>query len=115
MAKTPVEIIPLKTPTQSTLKRYGLSEEEWRKMADEQQEACFVCKQKPTKGRLCIDHEHVKGWKKMPPEKRKLYVRGLLCFRCNTTFVGRGITIDRAHSVAVYLERYEERKRYLGI
>lgn len=101
---------PLSVPTQSTLKRYGLSEAEWRVMADEQGEACFVCKQKPMKGRLCIDHEHVKGWKKLPPELRKLYVRGLLCFRCNTTFVGRGATIERAEMVAVYLRRYAARR-----
>ncbi len=79
-------------------------------MADEQGEACFVCKQKPMKGRLCIDHEHAKGWKKMPPDERKLYVRGLLCFRCNTTFVGRGVTIERAQRVALYLEKYEAKK-----
>lgn len=110
MAKKPIEIPPLSTPKPNTLKRYGLSEVEWRAMADEQKEACFVCEQKPTKGRLCIDHEHVKGWKKMPPHQRKLYVRGLLCYRCNTTFVGRGITIQRAQSVALYLQRYALRR-----
>jgi hypothetical protein len=106
MAKQ-IEIIPLLTPTLSTLKKYGLSVEEWRVMADEQGEACYVCKQKPTKGRLCIDHEHVKGWKKMPPHQRKIYVRGLLCFRCNTTFVGRGVTVERSRNVTAYLEHYE--------
>lgn len=103
-------IPPLKTPTSSTLSKYGLSEAEWRVMADAQGEACFVCIQKPTKGRLCIDHEHVKGWKKLAPEHRKLFVRGLLCFRCNTTFVGRGITIERANAVARYLEQYQARR-----
>jgi hypothetical protein len=102
--------IPLQTPSQNTLKRYGLSEVEWRAMADAQAEACFVCLQKPTKGRLCIDHEHVKGWKHMPPGQRKLFVRGLLCFRCNTTFVGRGVTIERANRVALYLTNYQARR-----
>lgn len=83
-------------------------------MADEQGEACFVCKQKPKKGRLCIDHEHAKGWGKMPPELRKTYVRGLLCFRCNTTFVGRGASIERAKNVALYLERYEAKRAQLS-
>lgn len=98
------------TPSPSTLKRYGLSEAEWRVMAEEQRSACFVCEQVPKRGRLCIDHEHVKSWKHMPPEQRKLYVRGLLCFRCNTTFVGRGVTIHRAEKVAEYLKRYEARR-----
>lgn len=96
----------LLTPSINTLKKYGLNIAEWQIMADQQNHACAVCVQEPTKGRLCIDHEHVKGWKKMPPEKRKLYVRGLLCWRCNTTFVGRGITVERSRGVTSYLENY---------
>lgn len=97
-------------PSQSTLKKYGLSLDEWRAMADAQEHRCWVCRQEPTKGRLCVDHEHVKGWKKMPPEQRKLYVRGLLCFRCNTTFVGRGVTVERSRRVTLYLEAFEARR-----
>lgn len=100
--------MPLLEPKLPTLKKYGLSVEDWKKLADDQKHACFVCLQEPTKGRLCIDHEHAKGWKKMPPEQRKLFVRGLLCFRCNTTFVGRGVTIERAQGVVKYLERYRD-------
>jgi hypothetical protein len=107
--------MPLLTPKPGTLKKYGLSVKEWRAMADKQKHACYVCEQEPTKGRLCIDHEHAPKWKKMPPEKRKLYVRGLLCFRCNTSFVGRGITISRAENVARYLKEYEERKKLNGL
>lgn len=69
-----------------------------------------MCKQKPKKGRLCIDHEHVKNWKKMDPCHRKLFVRGLLCFRCNTTFVGRGVTIERSQQVVMYLQAYALRR-----
>lgn len=79
-------------------------------MADAQEHACYVCRRVPTKLRLCIDHEHVKGWKKLPPEKRKIYVRGLLCWTCNTTFLGRGITIARSQNVTKYLQEYEARK-----
>lgn len=71
---------------------------------------CFVCGKMPKTGRLCIDHEHVKGWKKMPPEERKLYVRGLLCWFCNHTYVGRAITIEKSKRVTQYLEGYEARK-----
>lgn len=100
----------IQTPKPATLKRYGLSEEEWRKMADAQGHACYVCRRVPKTGRLVIDHEHVKLWKKMPPEKRKIYVRGLLCWTCNATFLGRGITIERSRNVTRYLEEYELRK-----
>lgn len=97
-------------PTPATLKKYGLSVEEWRAMADSQKHACFVCKQEPKKGRLHIDHEHVKKWKKLPPEERKKAVRGLLCFRCNTVFLGRGMTVERSRNVTEYLENYDKRK-----
>lgn len=102
--------MPLLTPSKNTLSKYGLSFEEWRVMADKQNEACDVCKQRPKKGRLCIDHEHVKNWKKMEPCHRKLFVRGLLCFRCNTTFVGRGVTVERAQNVVNYLQTYGARR-----
>lgn len=102
--------LQLLTPSPATLKKYGLSLAEWTVMAEAQGSACAVCKQIPKKGRLCIDHEHVKKWKKMPPEQRKLYVRGLLCFRCNTTFVGRGITVERSEGVTTYLKNYQARR-----
>lgn len=94
------------TPSKATLKKYGLSEADWRSILDAQGSVCFVCKREPSKGRLCIDHEHVKGWKKMPPESRKLYVRGLLCWVCNHYYLGRGITLDKAHNVVKYLAEY---------
>jgi hypothetical protein len=97
-------------PSAATLKKYGLSLEEWETIAGAQEGACFVCRKLPTKGRLCIDHEHVKGWKKMPPEQRKLYVRGLLCWVCNHYYLGRGITIDKAKRVVEYLENYKNRE-----
>lgn len=102
--------MPLLTPSAPTLKKYGLTLEAWQAMADAQGHACYVCRQEPTRGRLCIDHDHVKGWAKMPPERRCMYVRGLLCFRCNTTYVGRSITVERAQRVVSYLENYEARK-----
>lgn len=66
----------MKLPSKQTLKRYGLSMEEWVAMYDKFGGTCHVCR-KPSK-RLCVDHFHVRGWAKMPPEERKQYVRGLL-------------------------------------
>lgn len=105
----------LSTPSVSTLKKYGLDEADWRRLADAQGSVCFVCKKEPSTGRLCIDHEHVKGWKKMPPEQRKLYVRGLLCWVCNHYYLGRGINIDKAKNVVRYLEQYQESHRVIGL
>jgi hypothetical protein len=102
--------MPVQTPKKATLQKYGLSEAEWQVMADAQGHRCFVCEKTPTTGRLVIDHEHVKGWKKMPPEQRKLYVRGLLCWVCNHYYVGRGITVAKAENVVRYLSLYAARR-----
>lgn len=97
---------PLVVPTRATLSRYGLSENEWRAIAVAQNFVCYVCEQPPKKGRLCIDHEHVRGWKKMKPDERKKYVRGLLCWWCNSRYVSRSVTLAKARRVVMYLERY---------
>jgi len=103
-------------PTASTLNRYGLSADEWWQLLDSQDGVCPICDRVPNlsaktgKVRFVIDHEHVRGWKNMPPEKRKLYVRGLTCWFCNHSFLGRGITIDKAERVAEYLSRYAQRR-----
>ncbi len=99
----------LVVPKIGTIKKYGLSFEEWEEIANRQGRVCGVCKKLTSTGRLCIDHFHIPKWKKMPPEQRKLYVRGLLCFRCNTTFVGRGVTIEISKNVVTYLEEYAKR------
>lgn len=80
-------------------------------MAEQQGWACYVCRQVPKKGRLCIDHFHVRGWKKMPAEQRKRYVRGLLCWTCNHYYLGRGITTAKARRVVQYLESFEQKQQ----
>lgn len=100
----------MKLPKPTTLKRYGLSIDEWLAILERQGGTCAVCRRAPSSGRLCVDHEHVKGWKKMAGEQRKQYVRGLLCFWCNHAYVGRGITVDKAINVVRFLNAYEERR-----
>lgn len=50
----------LKSPSQQTLDRYGLSLQEWLDMAQQQDQKCFVCQKYPRNGRICVDHLHVK-------------------------------------------------------
>lgn len=110
-------------PSADTLKKYGLTEPEWLAILERQGGVCAVCKKEPSPpkahpergGRLCTDHDHVKGFKKMPPELRKLYVRGLLCFFCNHYYAGRGITVFKSKNVTAYLERYEQQKLDAGL
>lgn len=66
------------------LKVYGITIEEWEEKLADQDGVCFICRTFPKSGVLCTDHIHVSGFAKLPAEKKKKYVRGLLCFLCNT-------------------------------
>lgn len=96
-------------PSEKTLAKYGLSKEEWLAILDRQFGVCAVCGKEPSAGRLNVDHDHVRGWKKMKPDLRKTHVRGLLCFWCNKTYVGRSLTLLKAASVVDYLTAHNER------
>ena len=103
-------VVSAKIPSAVTLKRYGLNQEEWQALLKTQGGVCAVCRKLPKNGRLCTDHEHIKGWKKLSAEKRKLSVRGMLCFFCNHYYVGRAITVAKARNILSYLLAYENRK-----
>lgn len=96
-------------PTKATLQKYGLTLDDWKELYNLQGGLCPIC-ERPLEKRTCVDHAHVKGWKKMDPEKRKLYVRGLLHWFCNHYYVGRSITVQKSRNVTSYLERFEKRK-----
>lgn len=97
-------------PSKATLDKYGLSAAEWSAILARQFGACAICGNVPPSGRLVVDHDHVRGWKRLPPEKRKLHVRGLLCWLpCNRYYVGRSITLIKAEAVVRYLTAHNER------
>lgn len=98
----------MQPPTKATLSRYGLTVDEWQAMYDRQAGRCPVCNRDVDK--LVIDHEHIRGWKSLPPEQRKLYVRGLLCVRDNWRFLPTGLTGEIAGRIHTYLSQYEGRR-----
>lgn len=100
-------------PTDKTLKKYGLTKEDYALLYRTQEGTCAICGH-PFTGRINIDHEHVKGWKQMPDEKRRLYVRGLLCWTCNHLYVGRGATTERMYRAWLYLRSYDLRQAELA-
>jgi hypothetical protein len=88
---------------------YGLSPEQFDAILKAQGGGCAICKfiPGPDDRALDIDHRHVDGWKEMPPEERRLYVRGMLCDRCN---VGLGLFDDKVetlHEAISYLKKWE--------
>lgn len=99
-----------RVPTVITLKKYGLTEREWKAILKRQGGVCGVCQCLPASGTLHIDHHHVPKWKKMPSEERKKFVRGLVCQMCNRFYITRGITVEKAQGVLNYLKAYEKRR-----
>lgn len=100
----------IKAPTKATVKKYGMTVEEWWEILEAQGRVCSICKKEPTTGRLCVDHEHLPLWKKKPPQERKMAIRGILCWYCNSRLVGKGVTLEKARNIVKYLEDYEKRK-----
>lgn len=108
-ARVTVSVVEIRVPSAGVLAKYGLTEADWVAMWKRQGGVCAVCLKLPPNKRLCTDHDHVKGWKKMRPEERKKYVRGLLCYFCNHWYVGRCITVEKAENVAEYLRAHAAR------
>lgn len=95
-------------PAQRTLDTYGITQDEWIALLKAQGWVCPIC-EKPDR-KWNTDHEHVPGWKNMPPEERKLHVRGVLCFHCNRYVVRNHRRSEQVQKVADYLARHEARR-----
>ncbi len=66
---------------------YGLTPEQYYALLGEQNGLCKCCKMINDGSRLNVDHKHVEGYSKLPPEEKAKLVRGLLCNACNL-FIG---------------------------
>lgn len=87
---------------------YGLEWNKYDLLLARQNGKCAICKlEKP----LCIDHVHIRGFKKMLPEQKVKYVRGLCCFMCNTGIKCVEKTIDGKRN----REQLEGMHRYFTI
>lgn len=60
-------------------KTYGIDTAEYERLFALQGGKCAICRAKPKKKRLAVDHNHKSG-----------AVRGLLCARCNHDLLGAG-------------------------
>jgi hypothetical protein len=95
-------------PSRATLRKYGLTADEWRALLERQGGVCAVCERVPPSGILCVDHYHVRGWKKMKPADRKKYIRCLACHFCNRRLLAKGITTERARNVFKVLLAFDQ-------
>ena len=96
------------------LKRMGLTIDEYRRMADSQENVCAVCKNPETSvdnrtgklRRLAIDHDHnCCGYKK----SCKKCIRGLLCQSCNQAL---GMLKDDPEIVLALADYAQKNKRF---
>jgi hypothetical protein len=94
----------VKVPSKRTLAKYGMDALHFAMLHDTQGGCCAVCDEKLEGGRVYIDHEHRRGYGKMPPEEKRKYVRGLCHYACNRFLVCRN-TRDTIDMVANYLHR----------
>lgn len=106
-AKVPAALV---IPLGNTLEKYGLDALDYRMIYLSQGGVCPVCEKAPMTGRFYVDHAHVKGWKNMPPEKRKTFVRGLLCYFCNRFYLAKAISKAKAANIIKYLDDYAIRQ-----
>lgn len=78
---------------------YGIDINHFEKMLEFQNYSCEICKmhQDDMTGSLCVDHCHTTG-----------EVRGLLCFRCNSSIGKFEDDIDLLASAINYLQKYSK-------
>lgn len=95
-------------PSQATLDKYGIDLKEW--LGYIPKGVCPITGIMPGSGRFVVDHDHVRNWAKLPPEKRRLYVRGVTSVVANHYCLTRYMTADRARRIAVYLDKYAKRR-----
>lgn len=80
------------------LKKYGLTEDGYIKLLEEQGFACAICDKKIDPNKLLsADHDHTTGLH-----------RGLLCFQCNTVLGNVNEDVDRLRKMIAYLEKYRD-------
>ena len=105
-----------KSKRKSNLAMYGITEGEYESILRMQGGHCGFpdCEGAPKTRRLHVDHEHRLGFKHLPPEEKRKYVRGLLCYRHNSHIVASN-TLDSAKKVVYYLEQFEARKKCSGL
>lgn len=78
------------------LRRYGLTESDYKRILAKQNGGCAICSAGPKKRRLSVDHCH-----------NSETVRGLLCDGCNFGIGLFNDSPDRLRAAAKYLETFE--------
>ncbi len=81
-----------------TLRKYGLTEEQYQQMLDAQGGVCAICGGVDKGKSLAVDHDHNTGEN-----------RGLLCFQCNVVIGNSRENVETLQSAIDYLTFYKDR------
>jgi hypothetical protein len=100
----------VRPPSETTLRRYGLTADDWLALLAAQGWKCPICRKAARHLKLNTDHDHVPMWAKLPAEERARTVRGVLCAYCNHRRVNSRMTAAEAQRIADYLAAYEARR-----
>jgi len=76
--------------------RYGITEEDYNQMAEEQKHCCQICNNKPVKP-LYVDHCHNTN-----------KIRGLLCHKCNVALGHMNDDPKQLLKAVEYITKYQE-------
>lgn len=87
-----VERMRARTAAWHRQRKYGLDEDAFRAMHDEQNGVCAICERRE---KLVVDHDHATG-----------KVRGLLCHSCNMTLGRAEDDTERLRRMIDYLEAH---------
>lgn len=70
---------------------FGITEEQYQAILAAQGGGCYICRMKPGKKRLAVDHDHKLAELHDHPKDKgcPVCVRGLLCRNCNRNILGR--------------------------
>jgi len=83
------------------LKGFGITLAEYENLLDEQGGRCFICRKRPGRRRLAVDHDH----ERERTGTMRGSVRGLLCGKCNEFLGHLGDNPDLGRNLIEYLER----------
>ncbi len=100
----------IRPPSPTTLRRYGLSADEWLQLLADQDWKCPICERDAGGLKLNTDHEHVRGFDKMTEAQKKPYTRGILCAYDNHRRVHSSNSAEISYRIADYIARYEKRR-----
>lgn len=84
---------------------FGLTWDDYEAILAQQDGRCAICRGKPRKFALSVDHDHKTG-----------EIRGLLCSRCNHRLLGSANDdAERLRRAAEYLEEFAPRQVFGGV